>query len=134
MPSVRSSSAQTFFRLHSFHLRILYAGRSRFSKDSDCVPDTQLRQICKLIKQADRNSAAFVRCRFEPCSADYRGMCADRAGSLSRKQVIRKGLRVRIPPSPLTDIFSCSSEFVMAPAGRAGAAWPVYGVETRGQR
>ena len=29
------------------------------------------------------------------------GMCANRAGSLSRKQVIRKGLGVRIPPSSL---------------------------------
>ena len=33
------------------------------------------------------------------------GMCANRAGSLSRKQVIRKGLGVRIPPSPLLSRF-----------------------------
>ena len=40
-------------------------------------------------------------CGFDPRLWRYTGMCANRAGSLSRKQVIRKGLGVRIPPSPL---------------------------------
>ena len=36
-----------------------------------------------------------------PPVAFHTGMCANRAGGLSRKQVIRKGLGVRIPPSSL---------------------------------
>ena len=40
-------------------------------------------------------------CGFESRLWRYTGMCANRAGSLSRKQVIRKGLGVRIPPSSL---------------------------------
>ena len=40
-------------------------------------------------------------CGFESRLWRYTGMCANRAGSLSRKQVTRKGLGVRIPPSSL---------------------------------
>ena len=40
-------------------------------------------------------------CGFESRLQRCKGMCAKRAGSLSRKQVIRKGLGVRIPSSPL---------------------------------
>ena len=44
-------------------------------------------------------------CGFDPRLWRSTGMCANRAGSLSRKQVIRKGLGVRIPPSPLLSRF-----------------------------
>ena len=48
---------------------------------------------------------AIPACRFESCVRRSKGMCANRAGSLSRTQVIRKGLGVRIPPSSLLSRF-----------------------------
>ena len=62
----------------------------------------------------------------------YTGMCANRAGGLSRKQVIRKGLGVRIPPSSLLITSKpLWQNWQMHLPAKQGSARPASGVGTR---